>query len=152
MFALGCTYLEMAYRICDISFKKYVNPGSASMWSYQANLDSLESWLAPVQRPSGEPRTRLVVLVRELLERDPKKRPTINAVIFLMLRPASITGEEIFGPCCSFRKFVTQGSEREITDVKMQPFERSTPTACMLRIFSSGVPFVETPLRQADGM
>jgi len=41
IFALGCIYLEMMYRICGRCFESHIDEKNERGWSYQANLDQI---------------------------------------------------------------------------------------------------------------
>ena len=42
-FALGCTFLEICYRLHDLPIEDYLNPQGLRSWTYQANLDQIDN-------------------------------------------------------------------------------------------------------------
>ncbi|OAL01930.1 kinase-like protein [Phaeosphaeriaceae sp. SRC1lsM3a] len=101
IFALGCTYLEMAYRICGLDSNKYLNNDKAPMWSFQANINSIDAWLAPFEQSTQTLlRAMPTGLIRAMLTDDPKERPSIDEVI-ARLTEVSKWRVKFFGACCN---------------------------------------------------
>lgn len=101
IFALGCTYLEMAYRICGLSAEKYLNQ-RADGWSYQAHLVQIDNWLEPLQNSNeGDAELKnLTLLIKQMMAKDPSSRPLIHGVVDTLTAAFSGT-RPFFGPCCS---------------------------------------------------
>jgi serine/threonine protein kinase len=101
VFALGCTYLEMMYRLCGVCFDTNVNGNGEKGWSYQANLDQIDGWLRPLQVPgfSNASMQHLAQLIKRMMAQDAVSRPAISEVVnelairFPCDRP-------FFGKCC----------------------------------------------------
>jgi hypothetical protein len=101
VFALGCTFLEMAYRIYGKDSKDYLNPTGNPMWSFQANLGSKDVWLAPFQLDKMSSRSLLGGLVGRMLAYEAWLRPSISEVIEVLLTPASQSDSSFFAGCCA---------------------------------------------------
>jgi serine/threonine protein kinase len=101
VFALGCTFLEMAYRIYGKDSKDYLNPTGNPMWSFQANLGSKDVWLAPFQLDKMSSRSLLGGLVGRMLAYEAWLRPSISEVIEVLLTPTSQSDSSFFAGCCA---------------------------------------------------
>ncbi|KAH7079491.1 kinase-like domain-containing protein [Paraphoma chrysanthemicola] len=99
IFALGCTYLEVAYRIHEVDARAFLNPQGAPMWSFQANLDSLDAWLWPLREKEEHQPLALTSIVQRMLARSPTKRLTSKEItVELSLSPE--IAESFYGSCC----------------------------------------------------
>jgi len=102
IFALGCTYLEMMYRLCGQCFDAYVNEKGEKGWSYQANLDQIDEWLHPLVtcEPPDASKQHLGQLIQRMMAQDAADRPLIDEVV-KELATRSTDGRSFFGACCS---------------------------------------------------
>lgn len=83
IFALGCTYLEMAFRIHGLHAETYLKSQGVPMWSFQAHLKEVQSWLSPLyvtDSVGNLAQNNLIVLIGRMIEQNPDKRPTIEKV------------------------------------------------------------------------
>ncbi|KAH7071265.1 kinase-like domain-containing protein [Paraphoma chrysanthemicola] len=101
IFALGCTYLEMAFRIYGIEAKRYVNPEGASMWSYQGALDAIHTWLSPITEVGGRPCQALCNIIEQMMTKHPQDRLSIDGVIAQLSAVSSWSDHIFCGPCCN---------------------------------------------------
>jgi serine/threonine protein kinase len=100
IFSLGCTFLEMGYRICGQQAKDYLNPAGTPMWSFQANLDSSNFWLTPFRWSRTSSQSFLGGVIDRMMAYEANERPTIGEVIeILRLHPRYNSGS-FFAQCC----------------------------------------------------
>ena len=81
IFALGCIYLEMGYRLTreeprDIDYKV---PWTGK--PFYENLENLEEWMIPLVRGPKDMTQKLGGLITRMLSHDPKSRPKISEVL-----------------------------------------------------------------------
>jgi serine/threonine protein kinase len=101
IFALGCTYLEMMYRLCEQCFDSNVNEKRGKGWSYQAHLDQVDEWLHPLLtcEHSDASMRHLGQLIKKMMARNAVSRPLISDVVSrLAIR---FPNDRFFGKCCS---------------------------------------------------
>jgi serine/threonine protein kinase len=99
IFALGCTYLEMAYRIYGVNVRSHLNPQGAPMWSFQADLDSIDLWLWPLRESGEHLRVALSNIIEQMMAKDPRQRLSAEQITLdLLLTPES--SDTFYGACC----------------------------------------------------
>ncbi|KAJ4377331.1 hypothetical protein N0V83_000156 [Neocucurbitaria cava] len=105
IFALGCIFLEMTYRMWWMVAEDYLNPGAESGWSYQANLDLKTYWLEPLQirarasRPPNPEIEHLTALIDQMLDPEPTTRPRIRDIVDTLAVDLG-DSNPFFGNCC----------------------------------------------------
>jgi serine/threonine protein kinase len=100
-FALGCTYLEMGYRIYSQTAKQILDPEELPNWSFRGNLRSIDRWLAPFTTGETNPRSLLGFLIQRMMAYEPQERPSIEEVIHILLTPPPLSYGNFFGKYCS---------------------------------------------------
>ena len=83
IFALGCIYLEMGYRIARDPQKE----GYAVPWAkmpFHENLDHLETWTAPLSKDPHTSLHSLALLIKRMLSRHPGDRPRISPMLEIL--------------------------------------------------------------------
>jgi serine/threonine protein kinase len=95
IFALGCIFLEMAYRVCGLDIEDTPIPKP-----YHAHLSYLKNWFQPLQASDQFPRL-LVPTLMDMLASEPGLRPTIIQVIQSLRSIQSPGGSPLFDSCCS---------------------------------------------------
>jgi len=103
IFALGCTYLEMMYRLRGLPIEDHLNPAGVMGWSYQANLHSIRRWLESLIVTSDTRdywATGFTTLIRMMMARDSQSRPNVEQVIVFLARLETLKDVELFGLCC----------------------------------------------------
>src|SRR5690242_7007811 len=110
-FALGCTYLEMQFRILQVSRSDCPGPWEHKKegWSYQANIDRIQTWMKPFKKKGdvGTTQSELADGVIWMMTYDVSKRPTIKQVrhwmsneqCFWHLEDGSWS-HDLFDSCC----------------------------------------------------
>ncbi|KAF2826999.1 kinase-like protein [Ophiobolus disseminans] len=104
IFALGCTYLEILYRLCGLPIEDHLNPTGALGWSYQANLQNVSLWIEPLRASSvaGDDWIKeFTGLVREMMAEDSHTRPRIEKVIQSLAGLQASNSPVFFGSCCN---------------------------------------------------
>jgi serine/threonine protein kinase len=110
IFALGCIYLEMGHRLARLLRQQ----GYAVPWAKRAfydSLDHLEAWVEPL---SGAPKPALrslAALIKHMLSRNPKERPSIDRVLAVLrheqdqssihVGTVGSLGTSFFASCCT---------------------------------------------------
>jgi serine/threonine protein kinase len=100
IFSLGCTFLEMGYRICGFRPKDYLKPTNSSPWSFQANLGSMHLWLAPFRLQETSLESFLSGVIERMMAYETRERPTIDEVTALLRLHSRRDRDSFFGPCC----------------------------------------------------
>ncbi|KAF2025518.1 hypothetical protein EK21DRAFT_116771 [Setomelanomma holmii] len=103
LFALGCTFLEMGIRVVKADPNIHLRiPSTERRWSFQANLNQKELWLATFR--SDNQLAKLGELMNLMLEYDRGARPPIGEVIEWLRTPHWSNEVDFFGPCCGGSK------------------------------------------------
>jgi hypothetical protein len=95
IFALGCIYLEVAYRVCGLDIEETPIPKP-----YHAHLFHLDEWLRPLQAYDLFP-TSLAFNLRSMLVSEPGHRPTITEVIERLRSVQAQHAIRLFDICCT---------------------------------------------------
>jgi serine/threonine protein kinase len=98
IFALGCIFLEMAYRLCGHDLANRIPP------PYHAHLDQLDRWLRPLRsaHEEGKPElSQLADLIKGMMAEDAEQRPRIKKVVTILRAMKVEHGPNLFGSCCS---------------------------------------------------
>jgi serine/threonine protein kinase len=100
IFALGCIYLEMGYRLArDPRQEGYAVPWARK--PFYDSLEHLEGWVEPLSRASQTPLGKLAVLIKRMLLREPGDRPSISLVLADLRTDAGGSQEtSFFTTCC----------------------------------------------------
>jgi serine/threonine protein kinase len=104
VFSLGCTFLEMSFRICGRRAKDYLNPAGSSMWSFQANLDSLSFWLTHLRSERSALQAYFGGIIERMMTYEAHARPTICEVIEDLRFHSRYNSDSVFGQCCAPHK------------------------------------------------
>lgn len=113
IFGLGCSYLEMAYRVIHDTPEVHLKTRSKPQWSYQDNLAYIDTWLLPFETKEPSTGSYLGNLVRQMLERNPQERPSIQKVL-AQLRAFNPRDEyNFFGKCCSSSEYTVSARHRQ---------------------------------------
>jgi serine/threonine protein kinase len=98
IFALGCIFLEMAYRLCGYDLVDRIPA------PYHAHLNQLDRWLRPLRsmREEGKPElAQLAELIRGMMAEDAEQRPSIKGVVTILRAMEAGYRVNFFGSCCS---------------------------------------------------
>jgi serine/threonine protein kinase len=100
VFSLGCTFLEMGYRICGQRSKDYLNPAGTPMWSFQASLGSMDFWLTPFRSEELSLKSFLGGVIERMMAYKACERPTICEAIETLQLHSQYNPGSFFGQCC----------------------------------------------------
>lgn len=107
IFSLGCILLEILILNQEGTLHRLRSNRSAKNTAYQANLDQINNWI-PLREDVSQTDYHLVREIRAMLCRDPKRRPTAEALLRRLTYVDKIgDGADdtysIFGSCCRER-------------------------------------------------
>lgn len=103
IFALGCTYLEMAYRLYALKPSDFLDSNGSPRFIYCEHLSQIEHWLAPFMEENDSRGRVLGTLIRSMLAYEPQDRPVIRDVLEI-LTTLFLDKHDFFGPCCRSSK------------------------------------------------
>jgi serine/threonine protein kinase len=102
MFSLGCVLLEILAFDRDGSLHRLRPTLPGSNFVYYENLESIDSWL-PWSEETDPVRHCLRLEIRNMLMKDPKKRPSADALLRRLRschKSTDALQSPIFGHCC----------------------------------------------------
>ncbi|KAH7071264.1 kinase-like domain-containing protein [Paraphoma chrysanthemicola] len=108
VFSLGCTFLETAIRLTRTPTEttKAWQSTTGERWSFQANLDEIGRWLRPFRYARDRRAPYLATIIRNMMEQNPKGRPTIEQVMeSLSIEEFNVKSDKFelgtfVSPCC----------------------------------------------------
>ncbi|KAF2805834.1 kinase-like protein [Mytilinidion resinicola] len=104
IFALGCTYLQMAYVLTNLPLQQLEDLRTCADRSFQANLENLGKWVAPLRLKSKRFLV-LAFLIEQTLISEPDRRPKAREVVAILEACNNMSLSswdcQIFGDCCS---------------------------------------------------
>jgi serine/threonine protein kinase len=108
IFALGCTFLQMAYRLSRPWKEDLTVPGlGQNGWMFCENLDQLPTWVKDLTSSAGtSERFRVAKLTARMMKRKPASRPRITDVLEELAtggrtkRSSTSESYDFFGSCC----------------------------------------------------
>jgi serine/threonine protein kinase len=69
------------------------------MWSFQADLDSIDLWLWPLRESGEQLRVALSNIIEQMMAKDPRQRLSAEEITLdLLLTPES--SDTFYGACC----------------------------------------------------
>jgi len=136
IFAMGCVFLEIGTRLTrpDPHGGSMYHPWAEKMWCFHANLQDMQTWIAPfLEAGGGLP--DLGRLIARMMARNPDNRPRVNEVVDVLCDEQ----EHFHGPCCAPR---SKARVQEISDnlpslasTREEPFRVETPVTDFHRRF-----------------
>ncbi|KAF2489140.1 hypothetical protein BU16DRAFT_567322 [Lophium mytilinum] len=114
IFALGCTYLQMAYVLTGRPLQQLEDFRVGDDRSFQANLKDLGKWVAPLRLDSSK-FSALIFLIEQTLIKEPGHRPSAREVVAVLEACNNVRPPRgyhgFFGDCCYDASAPNRGSK-----------------------------------------